>query len=127
MAAVRYGQKVEGRFQYHAEQALVADEQSSPVRTNRVAAGATPLNHLAGCQYGPQPQDMIGGHTIFKAVGATGVEPDITSDGADRLARWIRGKKETMPCGGAGYVGVHDPGLDDGDALLGIDPTDSIQ
>ena len=45
---------------------------------------------------------MVAGHPILQAMGSTAIECDVSADGADGLARWIRGVEEAVRCGGFG-------------------------
>ena len=79
-------QQLQRDLQRDAEQALVAGEQPAPVRPDVFAARAAPLDHFARGEHGLDAEHVVGGHAVFQAMRAAGVEGDVAADGADRLA-----------------------------------------
>ena len=66
-----------------AEQALVAREQPAPVRADRFAARAAPLDDLARGEHGFDAEHVIRRHAVFQAMRAAGIERDVSADRAD--------------------------------------------
>ena len=79
-------QQLQRDFQRDAEQPFVAGEQSAPIRPHVLAARPAPLDHFAGRQHGLDPEHVVGGHAVFQAMRAAGIEGHVAADGADGLA-----------------------------------------
>ena len=127
MAAVGHGQKIEGGFEDDAEQALVADEEAGVIGANSIAGGTAPFDDVARGQNRFEAEHMVRGHAVFEAMGAAGVEADISADGADGLAGRIRRKEKAVGGCRFGHIGIYDAGLDHGDALSWVDAQNAIE
>jgi hypothetical protein len=66
--------------------------------------GAVDQHHL-------DPEEVVGGHTIFQTVGAAGIHADIAADGAGKLRTRIGRVEEAFGRNGLGNVDVGDARL----------------
>jgi len=103
--------------------------QKRPVQSGPSCfAEALPIfDDLAGGEHGFEAEDVVGRHAVFQAVGAAGVEGDVAADRADRLARWVGRVVQAVGRRGERDRGVDHAGLDDGEALGGIDAEDAVE
>ncbi len=120
-------QKLEGDFDGDAEEAFVAGEEATPVRSGVFAAGAAPLDDFARSQHGPDAEDVVGGHAVLEAMGPAGVEGDVAADGADGLAGRIGRVVQTVRSRGERDLGVEDARLDHRHAQFGIEAQDAVE
>ena len=91
------------------------------------AASASEFDDFAAGEDGFETEHVIGGHAVFQAMRATGIEGDVAADGADGLARGIGRVVETVGRDGEGDSGVDHAGFDDGEALGGIDAEYAVE
>ena len=121
------GQQLQGDLQRDAEETFVAIEQAAPVRADVLAARAAPFDDLAGAEHGLDAEHVVGGHAVFQAVGAAGVEGDVAADGADQRAGRVGRVMQPVRRGGQRYLRVHHARLDHGNPLGGVQPQNAGQ
>ena len=80
------GQQAQGDFKGDAEQSLAAAEEAGEVRPHALQAFAAELADIAIRQHRTNAQHMVGGHAVFEAVRAAGIEGDVAADRAYLLA-----------------------------------------
>ena len=118
-----------GRAQPHgdlgdeAEGALGADEQRHEVVPGDALGGlAADADQLAGAGDDLEGEDVVAGDAVLDAAHAAGVRRDVAADRRPRRARRVRRVPEAVLGAGGPQVVVDDAGLDDGEALDGVDP-----
>ena len=72
-------------------------------------------------------EHVVGGHAVFQAVCAAGVEGNVAADRADGLTGWIGRVVQTVRCGGSGDVQVDHARLDDRDPFVRIEFQNLVQ
>ena len=118
--ALRPGQQLQRDLQRDAEEPFVAVEEAAPVGADVLAARAAPLDHFAGAEHGFDAEHVVGGHAVFQAMGAAGVEGDIAADGANQRAGRVRRVMQLVRRGGQRDLGIHHARLDHGNPLGGV-------
>ena len=117
-------------LQSDAEEPLRTHEEPGEVRSHPLQALAPQLHHRAVRQHRLQAQDMVAGHAVAQAVGASGVEGHVPADGADGLARRIGSVIEPVGSAQRGQVQVDDPRLHHGAPLGRVqlqDPVEAVE
>lgn len=121
------GEESEGDLESDAEKAFGTAEEAGVIGAEMLAAAATEFDDFAGGKNNFHAEDMVGGHAVFEAMRAAGVEGNVSSNGADGLAGGVGSVVETVGRGGFGDVEIDDAGFDDGDAVLRIKVDDSVE
>ena len=70
---------------------------------------------------------MVGGHTVFQAMCAAGIEGHVAADRANRLTGRIWGVIETVGRGGGGDGKIDDSRFNDGGTLQRIKVQNAVE
>ena len=120
-------QQAQCDLQRDSEQPLRATEQAGKIGSDLFPASPPELDQFTGRQHSFHAEHMVRRHPILQTVGATRVEGQVPPDRADRLARRIRGKMQSVRLRGAGDVEVDHPWLNHRHALVGIEFEDPVE
>ncbi len=108
------------------ERALTADERPAQIEARLVRSDVAEGHAFAGDQHDLDGGDMGVGDPVGKAMRAARVVRDVAADGADLLARRVRGEVESERAEMFAQVEIDDARLDPCDAVLGVDLENSV-
>ena len=124
MEGLGFREKTKSDFQTDAKEAFGSAEESGVIRAEVFATASAEFDDFAGGENDLHAEDVVGGHAVFQTMCAAGIEGDVASDGADRLAGRIGREVKSVRRGGFGDVEIDHSRLDDSDAVIGIELDD---
>ena len=122
---LRLADQAHGDLAGHAERPLAAHEHRHQVVAGHALRRLAPqLQGLAAHQRDGEAQRPVARHPVLEGARSPGVLGDVAAHRAERQAGGIGRIEQPRRFDGRLQVAVHDPGLDDGDPVVGVDELD---